>query len=104
MGESKSSKGWSSKGYGRKRLNGDKESKRKDEEGVAEERQERDLEETLDRERHGSGEYDPEESYGRLDVFPDRENAGPGDEELPDSAEDEPKRGRSPRKQGRERR
>jgi hypothetical protein len=39
------------------------------------------LEETLDRERHGSGEYDPEERYGRRDVEADRTQAEPGDEE-----------------------
>ena len=63
------------------------------------ETREGDLEETLDRERHGSGEYDPEERYGRRDVTPNREQAGPGDESEPDTAEGEPKRGRSPRKQ-----
>ena len=61
--------------------------------------EEHDLEETLDRERHGSGEYDPEERYGRMDVAPDRKHAGPGDEDEPDAAEDDPKRGTSPRKQ-----
>ena len=61
--------------------------------------EEHDLEETLDRERHGSGEYDPEERYGRMDVAPDRKHAGPGDEDEPDTAEDDPKRGTSPRKQ-----
>ncbi|MEX2534949.1 MAG: hypothetical protein WD273_05035 [Trueperaceae bacterium] len=40
-----------------------------------------DLEETLDRERHGSGEFDPAERYGRRDVFPDRTRAEPGDED-----------------------
>lgn len=58
--------------------------------GSREERDEgaekRDLEETLDRERHGSGDYDPEERYGRRDVYPDRSRAEPGDEE---EAEDE---------------
>ncbi|HEX7003996.1 MAG TPA: hypothetical protein VF168_07400 [Trueperaceae bacterium] len=61
--------------------------------------EERDLEETLDRERHGSGEYDPEERYGRNDTEANRERAGPGDEEGADTAEEEPERGRSPRKQ-----
>lgn len=40
-----------------------------------------DLEETLDRERHGSGEFDPAERYGRHDLEPDRGRKGAGDEE-----------------------
>lgn len=57
-----------------------------DDKGREEDGEERDLEEVLDRERHGSGEFDPEERYGRRDVYPDREREEPGDEssEKPD--------------------
>ena len=96
MGEKKRGKGWPHEGHGRDQLDDEQEPTQGRDAG---DRHELDLEETLDQQRHGSGEYDPEERYGRRDVFPDRENAGPGDEDLPDTAEGEPKRGRSPRKQ-----
>lgn len=100
MGERPGKKRWPYEGYGRDRLDDQQEPNRSEEEDDgSEDREELDLEETLDRERHGSGEYEPEERYGRRDVFPDRENAGPGDEDKPDTAEGEPKRGRLPRKQ-----
>lgn len=50
---------------------------------------EEDLEEALDRKRHGSGDYDAEERYGRRDVFPDRGKAEPGDEDAGDAEGDD---------------
>lgn len=40
-----------------------------------------DLDEKLDRDRHGSGEYEPEERYGRRGVVPDRGKRNPADED-----------------------
>lgn len=45
---------------------------------------EEDLDEKLDRDRHGSGEFDPEERYGRRGVVPNRSKRNPGDEDAPD--------------------